>query len=1169
MGLELNNFDYHKQAGIKGQSADASIQNLDAQEASIHTQVADNQEKITTNEAERNDLETQKEEQETTVEENIETLSQELDDMTQSLSTMDQAVQQANQAATAQETAAQTLYNTANSMPDMIPDPNANPKEGESVPMIPNPEKKEMLQQADAAKKEAEEARRAADELAQQEQELVKSCEELTAEIDSIEQGESSEEGESVEETDEELDANEDEYQDLQDKNDELERLLTDIQTRKQQEETKETPTYDEGIDRSVFEEGYESTEQGEVDNNGNVTYNGVTYTKNADGTYNYPNGNCNVTINPDGTKTVTANGKVITYGNGTTTISDENATYSPENGMDYVSINYNTNEDGSISSVAGISSKENGKTTETAFNEDGTKTTTVKDKNGNTIYEQNTNENNQTDGFKVTKEDGSVVSYDDIEDSKSLKNSSQYDRESGDRDAIKSHDGLSNVENGLENEQYHGTQLDLDKYYDKYHQDYGEMFGEQYSEYIDKVGKEIEKDIAANFGVDLTSENSTADMANIYREIYKNNEESFKAYFQDEYFTQNYGDTIDPNNLDTLDDAQYIDMMNNAMAYFSWDAAGLDNDYLNLTGIGYNTESSDNYALGNPDEYFGVRNESDGTFTIAGQEGLVANHDVDLDDLRNAKEGEYTLIKDGKEVTLSITGENEGEKIYTLTEKDENNYQTTIKYDSKTNEQAINVSYNAPGYTPEEVSSYSVKYNEAGEYTEYENKVIDPQTGMWNVESSDGNYAYNKDIETGEYTYYPVDAEGNVITKYEKSNDDITKDYSYTDKNLAIQAGNIINSGKQPMTQAEIDEAVDKLASTNDLTSINEILNDIDDGNLAGVLYEYNNQNQSKTFIQKVDEKIIELDGERDEIMGLVANKLSEEVKSGNHLATKVLAQELNKNTAGKLGTADEFVKHFVEDNYNEENYEVLSDVTKEYYREFGGRLRDAIYNDMVYSGGNELVEKLENAFETTNGMGYQEWFNKETKGYTDEELAEIRIQAQNTTSYVTNTFNAEAYEKDSANANNTTNTTNTTSGKSTTVADLDKNMDMEAGQKLADVGVVGKGGNAGGWCLREVDNTLDKIYGSHQRYGHAYQSVEEFRNKNGLGQYFGELENVSREDLPNLPAGCVVVWDQDSVNTSGHISICLGDGREVSDFIGNQIIRDVDFHVFYPQKA
>lgn len=1162
MGLELNNFDYHKQVGIKGRSADASVQNLDAQEDSIHVQVAENEEKITTNEAERNDLEIQKEEQETTVEENIQTLSSELENMTQSLTAMDQAVQQANQTATTQETAAQTLYNTANSMPDMIPDPNANPKEGESVPMIPNPEKKEMLQQADIAKGEAQEARRTADGLAQQEQELVKSCEELTAEIDSIEQGESSEEGESVEETDEELDANEDEYQDLQDKNDELERLLTDIQTRKQQEETKETPTYDEGMDRSVFEDGYESTEQGEVDNDGNVTYNGVTYTKNTDDTYNYPGENCSVVDNGDGTKTVTANGKVITYGNGTTTIKDESKNNAPQ-----TTISYYEDENGNISSLAGIKTVENGKTTQTIIDQDGTKTTTVTDEQRKLIYGQTTDQNNQIIDIS-TLENGKEIA-------ESLNNSSQYDRESADRDAIKSHDGLYNVENGLENEQYYGTQLDLDKYYDQYHQDYGEMFGENYGEYIDKVGKEIEKDIAANFGIDLTSENSTADMANIYREIYKNNEESFKAYFQDEYFTQNYGDTIDPNNLDALDDAQYIDMMNNAMAYFSWDAAGLDNDYLNLTGIGYNTESSDDYALGNPDEYFGVKNESDGTFTIAGQEGLVANYDVDLDDLRSAKEGEYTLIKDGKEVTLSITGENEDEKAYTLIEKDENNYQTITKYDSKTNEQTIRVIYDGYGYTPE-VSNYRVKYNEAGEYTEYENKVIDSETGMWNVESSDGNYAYNKDIETGEYTYYPVDENGNII-KWQKNEDVI--DYPYSDKNLAIQAGQMLQAGETPMTEQEINDTITALEKYSNNTEANEILAKISPSNLASVMYKYN-ETHDKSLVDKLD-KITETYNSTDEVMKTVVSKLSIASKSGSHLATKVLVQELNENTVGnKYGTADEFVKHFIEDNYNEGNYEVLSDVTKEYYREFGGRLRDAIYNDMVYSGGNELVEKLENAFEVTNGMTYQEWFNKETKGYTDEELTEIRNQAQNTTSYVTNTFDAEAYEKDSINANNAKNTTNATSGKSTTVADLDKNMDMETSEELrynAENYVRGTTGE----CLGGVDDQFERVFGVRSGKDGAFELADILASDdNELGRHFGEVKNVSRDELAKLPAGCVVVWDNNengggsNVNglgkKYGHISICLGDGRESSDHIAQQITdRDADYRVFYPKKA
>lgn len=50
-----------------------------------------------------------------------------------------------------------------------------------------------------------------------------------------------------------------------------------------------------------------------------------------------------------------------------------------------------------------------------------------------------------------------------------------------------------------------------------------------------------------------------------------------------------------------------------------------------------------------------------------------------------------------------------------------------------------------------------------------------------------------------------------------------------------------------------------------------------------------------------------------------------------------------------------------------------------------------------------------------------------------------------------------------------------------------------------------------------------------------------------------FREL-SVSGADLPALPAGTVVVWEQGS-SPHGHISIALGDGREASDHIAAQM--------------
>ena len=63
----------------------------------------------------------------------------------------------------------------------------------------------------------------------------------------------------------------------------------------------------------------------------------------------------------------------------------------------------------------------------------------------------------------------------------------------------------------------------------------------------------------------------------------------------------------------------------------------------------------------------------------------------------------------------------------------------------------------------------------------------------------------------------------------------------------------------------------------------------------------------------------------------------------------------------------------------------------------------------------------------------------------------------------------------------------------------------------------------------------------------GSAYMAADQLaQNEN-----FEEVTGLTEEDLVNLPAGCVVVWDQGNGHPHGHILVSLGDGREASDVI------------------
>lgn len=129
-------------------------------------------------------------------------------------------------------------------------------------------------------------------------------------------------------------------------------------------------------------------------------------------------------------------------------------------------------------------------------------------------------------------------------------------------------------------------------------------------------------------------------------------------------------------------------------------------------------------------------------------------------------------------------------------------------------------------------------------------------------------------------------------------------------------------------------------------------------------------------------------------------------------------------------------------------------------------------------------------------------------------------------------------------------------------------------AGETLADAAHRTLGTT--GYCLRGVNNTLEKIYGMKINAGSAYKAADILALNKGIGAHFKEVQ-VQRKDLKKLPAGAVVVWNNNAEgggsNVSragrvhGHISIALGDGRESSDHIQSQIVnRDASFRVFYP---
>ncbi len=102
----------------------------------------------------------------------------------------------------------------------------------------------------------------------------------------------------------------------------------------------------------------------------------------------------------------------------------------------------------------------------------------------------------------------------------------------------------------------------------------------------------------------------------------------------------------------------------------------------------------------------------------------------------------------------------------------------------------------------------------------------------------------------------------------------------------------------------------------------------------------------------------------------------------------------------------------------------------------------------------------------------------------------------------------------------------------------------------------------NTPGLCLKGVNDTMQAMGMPVQREASAYMALDNFRNN----KRFQEVK-VSKDQLKSLPAGAVVIWDKGSGLPHGHISVSLGNGREASSTVRDQLRLSTNFHVFVPK--
>ncbi len=101
-------------------------------------------------------------------------------------------------------------------------------------------------------------------------------------------------------------------------------------------------------------------------------------------------------------------------------------------------------------------------------------------------------------------------------------------------------------------------------------------------------------------------------------------------------------------------------------------------------------------------------------------------------------------------------------------------------------------------------------------------------------------------------------------------------------------------------------------------------------------------------------------------------------------------------------------------------------------------------------------------------------------------------------------------------------------------------------------------------GWCYRGAAESISQSMGVQLTGGSAYMAADQI----AASGRFQEVE-VSPENLTQLPPGAVVVWAQTDASPHGHISIALGDGREASDHVQNQLTSlrgSTNYRVFVP---
>ena len=105
-------------------------------------------------------------------------------------------------------------------------------------------------------------------------------------------------------------------------------------------------------------------------------------------------------------------------------------------------------------------------------------------------------------------------------------------------------------------------------------------------------------------------------------------------------------------------------------------------------------------------------------------------------------------------------------------------------------------------------------------------------------------------------------------------------------------------------------------------------------------------------------------------------------------------------------------------------------------------------------------------------------------------------------------------------------------------------------------------------GHCYAAAADAIDISYGKFRTGSSAYEAIVQLRKRPEFKETV--LYEKDYDKLKYLPRGAIVVWSAGNGHPHGHISIALGDGREASDHIQQQITNYGTIpHVFIPKEA